>query len=36
MKELTAYLIEVASGRQLNNEINDFRELAIFKTGVTL
>lgn len=36
LKELTAYLIEVAGGRQLNNEINDFRELAIFKTGVTL
>ncbi|MEC1535504.1 altronate dehydratase family protein [Bacillus sonorensis] len=36
LKELIAFLLEVASGRQLNNEKNDFRELAIFKTGVTL
>ncbi|MDP4091573.1 MAG: UxaA family hydrolase, partial [Bacillota bacterium] len=30
------YLIRVASGEQVNNEKNDFREIAIFKTGVTL
>ncbi|KAA6475206.1 UxaA family hydrolase [Bacillus swezeyi] len=36
LKELIDFLLEVASGRQLNNEKNDFRELAIFKTGVTL
>lgn len=26
----------VASGEQVNNEINDYREIAIFKSGVTL
>ncbi|YCI29783.1 altronate dehydratase family protein [Erwinia sp. PK3-005] len=30
------YIVEVANGRQTNNERNDFRELAIFKSGVTL
>ncbi|GGO07560.1 UxaA family hydrolase [Saccharibacillus kuerlensis] len=30
------YLIEVASGRPTRNEQNQVRELAIFKTGVTL
>jgi altronate hydrolase len=30
------YVIEVASGKPVNNEINNFREIAIFKTGVTL
>ncbi|SHE76244.1 UxaA family hydrolase [Alkalibacter saccharofermentans] len=30
------YILEVASGKLLNNEVNDFREIAIFKTGVTL
>lgn len=29
-------LVEIANGRQTKNEINDFRELAIFKSGVTL
>ncbi|BDH45212.1 altronate hydrolase [Salmonella enterica subsp. enterica serovar Choleraesuis] len=29
-------LAQIASGRQACNEINDFRELAIFKSGVTL
>ena len=28
--------IDVASGKLLNHEKNNFRELAIFKTGVTL
>ncbi|MEC3799367.1 hypothetical protein, partial [Bacillus spizizenii] len=27
---------EVASGQLVNHEKNDFRELAIFKSGVTL
>ena len=40
MDELTDifldYLIEVASGRETCNEINDFREISIFKDGVTL
>ncbi|MGE9551168.1 UxaA family hydrolase [Erwinia amylovora] len=29
-------LVEIADGRQAKNELNDFRELAIFKSGVTL
>ncbi len=32
----TDYIIEVASGRAVNNELSGFREIAIFKTGVTL
>jgi altronate hydrolase len=30
------YIIKVASGELVNNEKNDFREIAIFKSGVTL
>ncbi|QAS52185.1 UxaA family hydrolase [Halobacillus litoralis] len=30
------YIIRVASGELVNNEKNDFREIAIFKSGVTL
>lgn len=29
-------LVDIANGRQTKNELNDFRELAIFKSGVTL
>lgn len=29
-------IVEVASGKYVNNEKNQFREIAIFKTGVTL
>lgn len=40
MDELTDkfldYITEVASGRETCNEINDFREISIFKDGVTL
>ncbi|MGN7167394.1 UxaA family hydrolase [Paenibacillus cellulositrophicus] len=36
LEEFIAYLIQVASGQQTRNEQNDVRELAIFKTGVTL
>lgn len=36
LREFIDYIIQVASGEWLNNEKNDFRELAIFKTGVTL
>lgn len=36
LEEFVSYIIEVASGKLLNNEINNFREIAIFKTGVTL
>ena len=34
--EFIAYICEVASGRYVNNEKNNFREIAIFKQGVTL
>jgi altronate hydrolase len=30
------YLLEVASGTLVNNEKKGYREIAIFKTGVTL
>lgn len=30
------YILEVASGKLVNNERNSFREISIFKTGVTL
>ncbi|WP_160678089.1 altronate dehydratase family protein [Clostridium sp. C8-1-8] len=36
LKEFIDHIISVASGELANNEKNDFRELAIFKTGVTL
>lgn len=36
LKEFVEYVIRVASGELVNNEKNDFREIAIFKTGVTL
>lgn len=35
-EEFIDYIIEVASGKLVNNEKNNFRELAIFKSGVTL
>ncbi len=35
-RELWQYILEVASGLKTRNEINDFREIAIFKQGVTL
>lgn len=35
-EEFIEYIIRVASGELVNNEKNDFRELAIFKNGVTL
>lgn len=34
--DLLGYIIDVASGKETNNEINDFREISIFKDGVTL
>ncbi len=34
--EFLDYLIEVASGKETRNEINDYREISIFKDGVTL
>ncbi|MBQ8424347.1 MAG: altronate dehydratase [Coprobacter sp.] len=36
VKRFIDYIIEVASGKQVNNERKDYREIAIFKTGVTL
>jgi altronate hydrolase len=30
------YVVSVASGEQVNNEKKGYREIAIFKTGVTL
>ena len=34
--EFIRYVLDVASGRPVNNERNGYREIAIFKTGVTL
>lgn len=34
--ELLSYIIEVASGKETKNEIHDFREISIFKDGITL
>lgn len=36
LRDFIDYIIQVANGEFVNNEKNDFRELAIFKTGVTL
>ncbi|MBB6218500.1 altronate hydrolase [Anaerosolibacter carboniphilus] len=36
LEEFIHYIVEVASGKLANNEKNEFREIAIFKTGVTL
>jgi altronate hydrolase len=36
LESFIQYMIGVSSGELVNNEKNDFREMAIFKTGVTL
>ncbi|MDQ0232520.1 UxaA family hydrolase [Metabacillus malikii] len=36
LQDFIDYVISVASGELVNNEKNDFREIAIFKSGVTL
>ncbi|WP_411343940.1 UxaA family hydrolase [Paenibacillus sp. WLX1005] len=36
LADFVDYIVDVASGRWVNNEKNNFRELAIFKNGVTL
>ncbi len=36
LEEFIDYIIKVASGEKVNNEKSGFREIAIFKTGVTL
>lgn len=35
-EELTEYILSVASGEKTNNEKNGYREISIFKDGVTL
>ena len=35
-EELLEYILKVASGKETQNEINDYREISIFKDGVTL
>jgi altronate hydrolase len=35
-RRFVRYVIAVASGEPVNNEKNSYREIAIFKTGVTL
>ena len=34
--ELFDYVVSVAEGRETQNEINNYREISIFKDGVTL
>ena len=36
LPEFISYVLAVAEGRSVNNESNGWREIAIFKTGVTL
>lgn len=36
LEQFIQYIIKVASGEYVNNEKNGFKEIAIFKTGVTL
>ena len=35
-KELLSYILDVASGKMTKNEEHGYREIAIFKNGVTL
>ena len=34
--EFVEFIIEVIDGKKVNNELNRFQEIAIFKSGVTL
>ena len=36
LKEFTAYILDIANGQLVNNEKSGYREIAIFKSGVTL
>lgn len=36
LEEFITYILKVANGELVNNEKNDFREISIFKQGVTL
>lgn len=35
-EEFLDYIIEVASGKETTNEVNDYREISIFKDGIVL
>ncbi|MBR6646742.1 MAG: UxaA family hydrolase, partial [Clostridia bacterium] len=35
-EDFVNYVLEVASGKKTNNEINGYKEISIFKDGVTL
>ena len=35
-EEFLDYIIDVASGKETTNEINDYREISIFKDGIVL
>lgn len=35
-EEFLGYIMEVASGKETTNEINDYREISIFKDGIVL
>jgi len=34
--EFLDYILKVASGEETKNEINDYREISIFKDGIVL
>lgn len=36
LNEFIDYIVEVINGKKVNNELNRFQEIAIFKSGVTL
>jgi altronate hydrolase len=36
LNEFVDLIVDIANGKSTCNEKNDFRELAIFKSGVTL
>ena len=36
LEELVSFIQQVANGKQTKNELTDSREIALFKTGVTL
>ena len=35
-EKLVDFVVEVAEGKETNNELHDYREISIFKDGVTL
>ena len=36
LEEFIDYIVKVANGEKTRNEINNYREISIFKDGVTL